>query len=336
MAKGPRKAPKTSIRASRPGRARTPERTETGVLRPPQDRPVHVALCYPNTYGVGMSNLGFQAIYRILNETPYTLAERAFVPEPHDAAVVTIESGRALCAFDVVAFSVSFEPDYLNVLRILGAAGIPLERDARSEDDPLVLGGGVACFLNPEPVADFFDLFVLGEGEEVAHDLARVLAATEDMPKRERLRELARLRGVYVPGHFDVTYGEDDTIASVRNTMDLPPTVPRVQLRQLGDTPTSTVVQTDDTEFGEMYLTEVNRGCPRGCSTRPKARMPGRVQRPMAARASGRPGGNAAAPCPRGPAAPTGALGSTRWPRFAPRPRGRRCAAPRAAHRRGR
>ncbi|MBZ0252201.1 MAG: radical SAM protein, partial [Candidatus Methylomirabilis sp.] len=214
---------------------------------------------------VGMSNLGYQAIYRILNETPHALAERVFLPGPGEGAPRAEESGRPLADFDVVAFSVSFEPDYLNLLRILGGAGVPLASRDRGEDDPLVLAGGVACFLNPEPVAEFVDVFALGEGEEIAREIAATLAATKGRLKRERLRELARIRGLYVPEFLDVAYNEDGTIAAVRSTIDQPPTVPRVQLSRLGDEPTSSVVLTDDTEFGGMYLTGVNRGCPQGC-----------------------------------------------------------------------
>ncbi|MCA9774090.1 MAG: radical SAM protein, partial [Myxococcales bacterium] len=226
---------------------------------------MHVALAYPNSYSVGMSNLGFQAVYRLLNETPYTLAERVFMPEPGAGEPRTVEGGRPLRSFDVIAFSVSFEPDYLNLLRLLDAAGIALRSRDRVEDDPLVLGGGVACSLNPEPVADFVDVFFVGEAEEALATLASTLAATVGRPKRERLRALARIPGVYVPEFVEVTYHPDHTIAGVRATIDQPPTVPRVQVRDLARFTTSTVVATGDTEFGDLHLTEVNRGCPRGC-----------------------------------------------------------------------
>ena len=140
---------------------------------------ISVALVYPNTYAVGMSNLGFQTIYRHLNAIPDVVCERVFMPEPADLdemrrvpmAPFSLESLRPLTDFHLVGFSVTYEGDYVNVLRLLAMAGIPLRASARRPHDPLVLMGGVCAFSNPEPIAPFMDFVVVGEGEELVVEL---------------------------------------------------------------------------------------------------------------------------------------------------------------------
>src|SRR5262244_1849119 len=172
---------------------------------------ISVALAYPNTYAVGMSNLGFQTIYRHLNAMPDVVCERVFLPEPADLdemrraqlAPFSLESLRPLTDFHLVGFSVTYEGDYINVLRILTMAGIPLRASARRAHDPLVLMGGVCAFSNPEPIAPFMDFVVVGEGEELVVEL---LAAYRD-GYRDRdgfLTSLSSLEGVYVPDRYEV------------------------------------------------------------------------------------------------------------------------------------
>src|SRR5512134_2715038 len=187
-----------------------------------EDVPRHgsfrVALVWPNLYFVGMSNLGFQAVYRLLNRTPDVVCERAFLLEDEDKAelertgspLVSFETGTPLREFDAVAFSVSFENDYLHVLQVLRLAGVPLRASARGPRDPLVILGGAATFLNPEPLAPFADLVAVGEGEVlVARMLAALLGASEPRRGLEALREQD---GFYVPSRYEVRYAEDGTL----------------------------------------------------------------------------------------------------------------------------
>src|SRR5438309_4119670 len=183
---------------------------------------ISVALVYPNTYAVGMSNLGFQTIYRHLNAMPDVVCERVFMPEPADLdemqraqmAPFSLESLRPLTEFHLVGFSVTYEGDYVNVLRLLGMAGIPLRAAARRPHDPVVLMGGVCAFSNPEPIAPFMDFVVVGEGEELVVEL--IDAYRERYHDREAfLASLATLDGIYVPGQYDVAYGIDGTLEAV-------------------------------------------------------------------------------------------------------------------------
>src|SRR5215470_1364999 len=152
---------------------------EQGTIRKDWGGKIPVALVYPNTYAVGMSNLGFQTIYRHLNAIPDVVCERVFLPDPEDldemrrggSAPFSLESLRPLTDFHMIGFSVTYEGDYINVLRILAMAGIPLRASARHPHDPLVLMGGVCAFSNPEPIAPFMDFVVVGEGEELVGEL---------------------------------------------------------------------------------------------------------------------------------------------------------------------
>ena len=174
-----------------------------------------VALVYPQFYAVGMGNLGFQTMYHLLNAHPGFVCERAFLPSPEEAdehrrtrtPILSLESQRPLKDFAAVAFSISFEADYPYVLDLLAGAGIPLRAAERGPGDPLVLAGGVATFLNPEPLAPFVDAFFLGEGEAGAVPFFEFLAASSpgpgpgrhaSGPGRERPRRL-RARGLYPP-----------------------------------------------------------------------------------------------------------------------------------------
>src|SRR5215472_16307020 len=170
---------------------------------------VSVCVIYPNLYRLGMANLGYQAIFQIFDSHPSVDAERAFLPDPDERAALragsgrlsSFERGRALSDFDILAFSVAFETDYLNVLAVLRMAGIPLTRSERAgRNFPLILAGGSAIFLNPEPVAEFVDLFLIGEGEEMVPEfLARFLATARDPA---RLAALAEVPGAYLPAYF--------------------------------------------------------------------------------------------------------------------------------------
>jgi radical SAM superfamily enzyme YgiQ (UPF0313 family) len=248
---------------------------EEGWSRKVWGESLTVCLAYPNLYRTGMSNLGFQAIYALINSHPACLCERVFLPEPGDESshddrtpLISIESQRPLTDFDMIAFSLSFENDYPQILRMLEMAGIPLETAARGENDPLVIAGGIAVTLNPEPLADFFDLFLLGEGEAVLPGFLDFATSRErDLPREAYLARVQReIAGAYVPRFYRVSAGEDGRI-SAREPLDpaFPRQIARPWAPDLDAFPTEQAITTADTEFGGMFVTEVSRGCRRGC-----------------------------------------------------------------------
>src|SRR5918997_4667377 len=180
---------------------------------------LRVALCYPNTYEIGMANLGFHAMYELFNRIPEVSCERVFLPDEREMReyeksrqpLLSLESQTAVRDFDVVAFSISFETDYLNMARMLQMSGVPVWSKDRTRHDPLVVMGGAASFLNPEPIADFTDVIGVGEGEVLGHQL--VDAIFEHETKDEILLALARTgRGFYVPSLYEVSYHTDGTV----------------------------------------------------------------------------------------------------------------------------
>ncbi len=250
---------------------------EKGTVQKPWGGKLSICLLYPNSYHVGMSNLGFQTLYQILNADDDVVCERAFLPEPEDlqeyhntqTPLFSLESQKPLSSFDILAFSISFENDFLNVLTLLDLAHIPLESCFRKGRYPWVIAGGVAVFLNPEPMSEFFDLFILGEAEEVMGEFLEVCRQTlSDKRKRKKddfLRNLGKLEGVYVPKFFRVTYAENGKIEAMDPEPGFPRKVKRRWVPKLDQFPTRSTLFTPDTEFKEMALVEVNRGCPRGC-----------------------------------------------------------------------
>jgi radical SAM superfamily enzyme YgiQ (UPF0313 family) len=246
------------------------EHRERGVIRKDPGGRLGVALVYPNAYRLGMANLGVHAVYRLLNADPATRCERAFLPED-GGAPRTVESGAPLSEFDVVAFSISFEDDLPSVLAILAGAGLPLRAAARDARHPLVVAGGIAVQINPEPIAPFLDAVLVGEGEVLVPPfLATLRDAREGGATRpELLRALARGRGVYVPGLYDVAYADTRAAGGAwvtdRAPHDgAPERVSRAWLPALGAA-TSRALDTPDAQFGDLYLTEVARGCLWGC-----------------------------------------------------------------------
>jgi radical SAM superfamily enzyme YgiQ (UPF0313 family) len=226
-----------------------------------------VALCYPNLYFVGMSNLGFHSVYQMMNALPDVLCERAFLPDDVDAeeiarsgrSLATLESGADLRSFHVIAFSVSFENDYVHVLKMLRMAGIPLRAKDRGPRDPVVVLGGAAVFLNPEPLAAFADLIAVGEGEALVPAMMDALVGAPT--PREGLDRLDHTKGFYVPSRYEVRYHEDGTVAAYDG--------PGPVVRQRGwpgkmALPQS-VILTPHTEMSMKFMVEISRGCPCMC-----------------------------------------------------------------------
>jgi radical SAM superfamily enzyme YgiQ (UPF0313 family) len=246
-------------------------RGESGAIRKDPGGRLGVALVYPNAWRLGMANLGFHAVYRIANAESDVLCERAFLPEEPGVEPRTVESGRPLRDFDVVAFSLSFEDDYVNVLDVLRRSGIPLRAADRDERFPLVVGGGIAVQINPEPLAPFFDLFLVGEGEELLPSFFAAMRRPEARAGRAgSLRALSRLPGGYVPSLYDVDYADTRDPGGQWVTRFEPregasPLVKRLYVPDLGAVPTSRVIDTPGAQFGDLFLTEVARGCLWGC-----------------------------------------------------------------------
>src|SRR5437762_3536014 len=226
-----------------------------------------IALCYPNLYFVGMSNLGFHSVYQMLNGGADVLCERAFLPDDVDREelertghpLTTVESGSDLRSFHVLAFSISFENDYLHVLRMLRLSGIPLRAADRGPGDPVVVLGGAAVFLNPEPLAPFADLIAVGEGEALVPRLVDALAGAPDA--RRGIEQLGEKDGFYVPSRHQVRYHADGAVAGYDG--------PGRAIRQRGwpgkmALPQS-VILTPNTEMSMKFMVEISRGCPCMC-----------------------------------------------------------------------
>ena len=246
---------------------------EVGYVRKAHANRLRVALVFPNTYFVGMSNLGFQTIYRLFNDQPDIVCERVFLPPKQELAalresgtrIVTIESQTPVSDFDVIAFSVSFEWDYTNVLTLLRLAGVPARASARDHRHPLVVIGGAVTFVNPEPLAPFADAIAAGEGEVLVPALVEAFRAPS---RAETLRQLAQARGYYIPSFYDVEYTENGTIARYvpRAGTGAPPLVRKAALKATEAVdPPATSIFTPDTEFGSRFLIEVVRGCANLC-----------------------------------------------------------------------
>ncbi len=242
-------------------------RSEIGAIRKSWHSRVSIALVYPNRYHVGMSNLGFQTLYRLFNSYDHVVCERAFLPDDSrskTAQLITIESGRPIAAADIIAFSLSFENDYPHLLAILDKAGIPLPAVNRMDRYPLIMAGGVACFLNPEPIAAFIDCFLIGEAEGILPRFFETFEPHSD--KKKVLKTLARnVPGAYVPAFYQIRYKDDGTLESFEPSEDVPQKIERICLDDLDQESTCSAVLTRHTTFGQSFLFETGRGCPHSC-----------------------------------------------------------------------
>ena len=245
---------------------------ESGTIRKNGFNGIRVALVYPNRYQVGMSNLGFQTVYAQINRLEHAVCERAFLPEPDQsgaAKIATLETGSPLAGFDIIAFSVSYENDYPNVLSILEQAGLPLQSSRREQHHPLVIAGGVACLLNPEALSAFIDCFLLGEAEGMLHAFFDCLLDNglgAGNRSEQLLYRLAReVAGVYVPALYRPHYRQDGTLAAFEPLEDVPATIKRMVAKELSRFSTCSTIVTPHTTFGDTCLVEVGRGCPHGC-----------------------------------------------------------------------
>jgi radical SAM superfamily enzyme YgiQ (UPF0313 family) len=247
---------------------------EVGYVRKPHGGHVRVALAFPNTYFVGMSSLGFQTVYRLFNDIHDVVCERVFLPPKQElqtqlaagTPLLTLESRTPVADFDVLAFSVSFEWDYTNIVSMLRLAKLPPRADARNSRHPLVVIGGAVTFVNPEPLSPFADVIAAGEGELLIPSLISELRSASD--RDDLLHRLAANRGFYIPSFYDVRYADDGTIAAFepRPGTNAPAVVKKAAVKTTDRLdPPATSIFTPETEFGSRFLIEVVRGCANLC-----------------------------------------------------------------------
>ena len=246
------------------------------VSKDPEKMQIRFAFCFPDTYEIGMSHLGMKILYHLLNEQADIYCERAFAPWDdfeqqlleHNLALPALESGDGLDRFDFVGFTLQYEMCYTNVLNMLSLGHIPLWAKDRKEGQPFVCAGG-PCAFNPEPLADFIDFFMIGEGEEVMLEVMEAYRAWKGSgtPREAFLRAVAQIEGVYVPRFYDVSYHDAGTVAAV--TPNCPEAAPVVKKRIIRDLdrvfyPKQMIVPFIDIVHARIML-EVFRGCTHGC-----------------------------------------------------------------------
>ncbi len=245
------------------------------IVKNKRDVEVRYALCFPDTYEIGMSNLGVRILYGVMNALPWCWCERVFAPwvdmeeemRSEGIALYGLESGDSIADFDLIGFSLGYEMAYTNVLNMLDLAGVPVRSEDRYELGPIVVAGGT-CAFNPEPLAPFVDIFSLGEGEDVSVELLELYrkAKAEQWEKEEFLLAAAKIPGLYVPSLYDVTYRSDGTVEAIVPRDGAPATVTKRIVQDFNNSyfPVKTVVPSTEIVHDRVML-EVFRGCIRGC-----------------------------------------------------------------------
>ncbi len=246
------------------------------IYKDPSSVEICIALAFPDVYEIGMSHLGLKILYHILNSQDWLAAERVFAPwvdlgselKKRNIPLTSLESGRSLSEFDVVGISVQHELCYTNILSMLGSAAIPLLSEQRGPMDPLIIAGGPACF-NPEPVAKIFDAIVIGDGEKIALSICRAVREWKQDGKRSRfelLKELSKLRGIYIPSFFKVHYDKKGIIQSLEPLIDGYECIEKAIVPDLNRYPFPSNQIVPFTELvHDRFTIEIARGCSRGC-----------------------------------------------------------------------
>lgn len=245
------------------------------IKKDPESIKVRVALCFPDTYEIGMSNLGIKILYGLINQMDDVWCERVFAPwgdmedemRKADIPLYGLESGDSITGFDMIGFSLGYEMAYTNVLNMLNLSGIPLRSSERSSLSPIIFAGGTSA-LNPEPLADFIDLFVLGEGEDLDREVIELYkrAKDEDWSKEKFLTKAAHIEGVYIPSLYDVEYNNDGTIKSFTPISIAPERIKKRIVKDMDNAyfPENGIVPSTEIVHDRVVL-EIFRGCVRGC-----------------------------------------------------------------------
>ncbi len=245
------------------------------IRKDPDQVRVRVAFCFPDTYEIGMSNVGMRILYGVMNEMDGIWCERVFAPwgdmeeamRKHNIPLWALESQSPVKDFDMIAFTIGYEMCYTNIVNMLNLAGVPIHSKARKGLKNIVFAGGV-CAFNPEPFADFVDFFALGEGEEVTEEIVRLYdkAKAEDWSKDKFLLEVSKIPGIYVPSFYEHFYNEDGTLAKIQPQKDAPKTIQKRIVENLDTAyfPTKMIVSSTEIVHDRANL-EVFRGCIRGC-----------------------------------------------------------------------
>lgn len=248
---------------------------EQGTIRYAPGARQTFALAYPNSYHVGMSNLGMQIIYQQINLRSDTVCERFFLPDKEqlkehkrtNTPLLSLETQRPLFGFSLIGFALSFEMDYFHFLDMLVLGRIPLRANERTDSDPIIIIGGPCATFNPEPLAEFVDICIVGEGEEVIHELLDVYYQERQQcaNRQEILFALSKIPGLYIPGLYQHEYNEQGIVIGSSLRGIVPEQIVRRWVENLDSYPGETVISTANTEFSNMYLVEVARGCGRHC-----------------------------------------------------------------------
>ena len=241
--------------------------SEQGAIIKTKQGLINTALVYPNTYKTGMSSLGFQKVYALINALDHVACQRIFLPDTHKGAqdIVSCENGMKPDAFDIIAFSISFENDYLNVVSILKDSGIPPRTSHRKSSHPMVIAGGVAAFLNPEPLAPFIDCFLIGEAENLIEPFFSLFSP--ETSKDEMKKQICLgIRGAYVPSFYEPRHKSLTNFAApVPIEKSIPENVEVQRVNDLSTISTATTILTSKTAFKNSFLIETGRGCHHGC-----------------------------------------------------------------------
>lgn len=247
---------------------------EKGTIFKEHGGRVKICLIYPNYYQVGISNLGFQSVYRLFNERKDVVCERAFLPEKEEDFVnnplVSFESKKPLYDFDVLAFSLCFENDYPNILKILKLSKIPYNVSERDFNHPLLVAGGVLCFSNPEPVANIFDVVFIGEAEEVVDKFIETYKSVKEGSYEEEFKinlkkQLINLEGVYIPEAYEEVYFQEKLTGRRILWKNAPEKIKKVYCKEFSEKFNFSQIITDEAVFSNMFLLESMRGCPFSC-----------------------------------------------------------------------
>lgn len=236
---------------------------------------IKICLAYPNIYHLGMSNLGFQTIYSLLNQREDIICERTFLPTVEEEKEIlrknlplfSLESKKPVFEFDILAFSLSFETDYLNILKILDLSKISLFSNQRDEHQPVVCAGGILTLINLEPISPFFDFFVIGEGEEIISEAIEIYKenSKRKFSKKNFLLDLSKIEGIYIPSFYHFEYSKSGAIKKIIRKEKVKEKIKKRWVKNIENFSTTTSIITKNTEFKNSYIVELTRGCPYSC-----------------------------------------------------------------------